>query len=316
MVEAFMSKFSIIVPVYNTEDYLARCLDSILSQTYDDYEVIIVNDGSTDNSKNIISDYVKKNPKNFIQVNKKNGGLSSARNKGIAKASGEYILFVDSDDTIQSGLLKTLNANTKDEPDLIRFQVKEVHENNICMYRELPFETVKGDKAFKKIASYHYVENAWCYAYRKEFYKKNKFSFAEGKFHEDFGLTPLVIMKASKVKSIGYVGYNYMIREGSIMTSAAYEKVKKKVYDFLFHYKNIVNSLDDTNLRNIDVYKSFLANSVIIKALELNSSDYKIYIKELRKLHVFDNLLADTWARKIKKIGVRISPKIYYKVVK
>ncbi len=311
-----MSKFSIIVPVYNTEEYLERCLDSILNQTYDDYEVIIVNDGSTDNSKNIISEYVNKNPKKFIQINKKNGGLSSARNKGVTKARGEYLLFVDSDDTIQSGLLKTLNAKTKDEPDLIRFQVKEVHDSGICMYRELPFETVKGDKAFKKIAKYHYVENAWCYAYRTKFYKKNKFSFAEGKFHEDFGLTPLVIMKAAKVKSIGYVGYNYMIREGSIMTSASYEKVKKKVDDFLFHYKNIINSLDGENLNNVNIYKSFLANSVIIKSLELNCSDYKKYIKELRKLKVFDNLLADTWKRKIKKILVRISPKLYYRVMK
>lgn len=311
-----MNKFSIIVPVYNTESYLVRCLDSILNQTYDNYEIIIVNDGSTDGSKKIITDYQKQYPEKIKVINKKNGGLSSARNKGVSKADGDYILFVDSDDYIEKGLLKTLNTKTKDFPDLIRFQIKEINNDKICMYRELPFETIKGDKAFNKIVKYHYVEPAWCYAYRKVFYKENKFSFAEGKYHEDFGLIPYVIMRASKVKSIGYVGYNYVIRSGSIMTQVNYEKSKKKVEDFLFHYKNLVNKIDDSDCKNINVYKSFLANSAILKSLELNYNDYKCYIKELKVLKVFDNLLSDTWQRKIKKVGIRLSPRLYYKVMK
>lgn len=311
-----MVKFSIIVPVYNTEEYLERCIESILKQTFEDFEIILVNDGSTDNSKKIITDYQKQYPEKIKVVNKKNGGLSSARNKGVSKAKGEYILFVDSDDYIEKGLLKTLNTKTKDCPDLIRFQIKEIRDNKICMHRELPFETVKGDKAFKKIIKYHYVETAWCYTYRREFYKKNKFSFSEGKYHEDFGLIPYVIMCASKVKSIGYVGYNYVIRSGSIMTEVNYEKNKKKAEDFLYHYKNLVDKMDNSDCNNIDVYKSFLANSAILKSLELNSKDYKNYVKELRNLKVFNNLLHDTWQRKVKKIGIRLSPRLYYKVVR
>ena len=311
-----MVKFSIIVPVYNTEEYLERCIESILKQTFEDFEIILINDGSTDNSKKIIADYQKQYPEKIKVVNKKNGGLSSARNKGVSKAKGEYILFVDSDDYIEKGLLKTLNTKTKDCPDLIRFQIKEIRDNKICMHRELPFETVKGDKAFKKIIKYHYVETAWCYAYRREFYKKNKFSFSEGKYHEDFGLIPYVIMCASKVKSIGYVGYNYVIRSGSIMTEVNYEKNKKKAEDFLYHYKNLVDKMDNSDCNNIDVYKSFLANSAILKSLELNSKDYKNYVKALRNLKVFNNLLHDTWQRKVKKIGIRLSPRLYYKVVR
>jgi len=309
-------KFSIIVPVYNTEAYLARCLESILNQTYDDYEIIVVNDGSTDNSKDIINEYKEKYPNKIVCVDKKNGGLSSARNKGVKKAKGDYILFLDSDDSIQSGLLKTLSTKTKDEPDLIRFQIKEIRDNKICMYRELPFETVSGDKAFKKIVKYHYVENACCYAYRTKFYKKNKFIFAEGKLHEDYGLIPTIIMKADKVKSIGYVGYNYIIREGSIMTSVNYDKVKRKVDDTLYLYKNMINIFDNSELKNIDIYKSFLSNSAVLKMLELNKKDYRIYKKKLKLLGVFDNLLEDTWKRKIKKVLIKISPRLYYKVAK
>lgn len=311
-----MVKFSIIVPVYNTEQYLERCIESILKQTYEEYEIILVNDGSTDNSKKIIREYQKQYPEKIKVVSKKNGGLSSARNKGVSKATGDYILFVDSDDYIEKGLLKTLNAKTKDSPDVIRFQIKEICGDKICMYRELPFETVKGDTAFKKIAKYHYVEVACCYAYRTAFYKENKFSFAEGKYHEDFGLIPYIIMCASKVKSIGYVGYNYVIRDGSIMTSPNYEKTKKKTQDFLYHYKNLVNLLDHKDCKNVDIYKSFLANSVILKSLELKSCDYKTYIKELKQLKVFDNLLCDTWQRKLKKFGIKLSPRMYYKVIR
>ncbi len=88
-----MAKFSIIVPVYNTEQYLEKCIGSILDQTYDDYELIMVNDGSTDNSKKIIQTYCKKTDKIKL-INKKNGGLSSARNKGVEKPTGEYLIFI------------------------------------------------------------------------------------------------------------------------------------------------------------------------------------------------------------------------------
>lgn len=311
-----MPKFSVIVPVYNTEAYLEKCIDSILHQTYKDYEIIIVNDGSTDNSRKIIQKYCKERKEIVKYVNKRNGGLSSARNKGVERVKGEYILFVDSDDFIEKNLLKTLEKKLKDEPDVVRFQVKEIQGDNICMYRELPFETVRGDTAFKKIVKYHYVENAWCYAYKTSFYKKNKFKYALGRYHEDFGLTPLIIMKASKVKSIGYVGYNYVIRSGSIMTATDYEKTKKKAEDFLYHYRKLIGAVDNMNVHNKDIYKSFLANSVILKSLELHTSDYRKYIKELKKLKVFDYLLSDTYQRKFKKCMLKISPKLYYKVVR
>ena len=102
-------KFSIIVPVYNVEKYLEKCLESILNQTFKDFEAIIVNDGSTDNSQEIIDKYVNKDQKIFKSFKKENGGLSDARNFGIERAKGEYIVFLDSDDYIDENLLNTLN---------------------------------------------------------------------------------------------------------------------------------------------------------------------------------------------------------------
>lgn len=306
-----MPKFSIIVPVYNTELYIEKCIDSILNQTYDDFEMIIVNDGSTDDSKKIIQKYCKEN-KDFVKcIHKKHGGISSARNKGVQKAKGDYLLFVDSDDFIEKNLLKTLEKKLRDEPDIVRFQIKELHGEKVCMHRELPFETVRGDTAFKKIVNYHYIEKVWCYLYKTSFYKDNKFEYALGKYYEDFGLTPLILMKASKVKSIGYVGYNYVIQNRNV----DYEEVKKKADDYLYHYKKLINALDTIDVRNKDIYKNFLSNSVIVKSLELNGKDYKVYMKELKKLKVFDNLLSDTWKQKMKKNLLKINPRLYYKVV-
>ena len=112
-------KFSIIVPVYNTEKYLKRCLDSIKSQSFKDYEVIIVNDGSTDNSSDTISKYPYK------VINQENQGLSMARNNGVKEASGEYLIFLDSDDYIEKNLLKEINNSLSNSPDLVRYQIKE-----------------------------------------------------------------------------------------------------------------------------------------------------------------------------------------------
>ena len=94
-------KVSIIVPVYNVEKYIAKCLDSLIAQTLKDIEIIVVNDGSKDNSQKVIDEYVKKHPELVISLTKDNGGLSDARNFGIPYAKGKYVCFVDSDDYIE-----------------------------------------------------------------------------------------------------------------------------------------------------------------------------------------------------------------------
>lgn len=303
-----MPKFSIIVPVYNVEEYIEKCLESITLQTYKDYEVIIINDGTKDNSMEI----AKKYP--FKIINQKNQGLSAARNRGVQEAAGEYLLFLDSDDYIEKDLLKELNKSIKNKPDIVRFQIQEVYpDKKIIKYEETGFSDKTGEEAFCLLTTYHFVENAWCYAIRKEYYDKEKFSFRKGMIHEDFGLLPLVIMKAKKVNSISYIGYNYLQRTGSIMNTENYEKTKKKVNDFYQHYQYLLTEINKTKLEKT-YFKSFISNSLILKITELNKEDYKEYKTKLFKEKVFDNLLVDTIQRKIKKRLLQASPRLYYKI--
>ena len=303
-------KFSIIVPVYNTEQYLKRCLDSIAKQSLKDYEVIIVNDGSTDNSLNIIKDYPYK------VINQQNLGLSMARNNGVKEALGEYLIFLDSDDYIEKDLLKEIAASSLNQPDLIRFQIKEVYDTGeIKDYKETPFTNKSGEEAFKLISKYHFVENAWAYAIKKDYYLKEKYSFKKGAYHEDFGLLPLVIIKAKVVNSIAYLGYNYYQRTGSIMNSNDYNKTKKKVKDFYDHYLYLKEEISKTKLDKT-YFMSFISNSLILKITELKGKDYKEALTKLKKDNVYNNLLTDNFFRKLKKILVKINPKLYYRSFK
>ena len=188
-----MPKFSIIIPVYNVEKYIKKCLDSVFTQTEKDYEVIVVNDGTKDNSMDIVKNYDVK------IVNQKNQGLSEARNTGLKNAKGEYILFLDSDDYIEKDLLKELNKSIKNKPDLVRFQIREVFDAYKKDYNELSFTNKSGPEAFSIICNYHFVENAWAYLYKKSYLEENNFTFKKGTIHEDFGLVTLVIMTASHV---------------------------------------------------------------------------------------------------------------------
>ena len=304
-----MPKFSIIIPVYNVEKYIKRCLDSVFNQSFKDYEVIVVNDGTKDNSMDIVKDYDVK------IITQKNQGLSVARNTGVKKAKGEYIIFLDSDDYIEKDLLKNINKSLDNNPDLVRFQIQEVFEDSdtVNVYNEESFSGYNGVEAFEKICSYHYVENAWAYAIRKEYYNRNKFQFAPGTIHEDFGLIPLIIIKADIVNSISYVGYNYVQRSGSIMSQKDYKKTKKKVNDFYNHYLYLNKEIDKTNIDS-KMFKSFISNSLILKICELKGKDYKNFKNKLKKDKVFDNLLTNTITRKIKSILFKISPKLVEKI--
>lgn len=302
-----MPKFSIIVPVYNVERYIEKCIASIENQTLKDYEIIVINDGTKDSSIDCIKD------RNIKLINQKNKGLSAARNTGVKHANGDYLIFLDSDDYWEQNLLKEISNSLENSPDLVRFQIREVDENNnvIMTYNEKSFKNKTGEAAFELITNYHFVENAWCYAIKREYYLKENFAFKEGTVHEDFGLIPLIIIKAKVVNSISYIGYNYLQRSGSIMSSNNYDKIKKKVNDFYTHYQFLTSEIDKTNLDK-SYFKSFIANSMLKKICELNKKDYKKYLNIMRREKVFDNLLTDNLKRKLKKLIVRLSPRFYY----
>lgn len=313
-----MIKYSFIVPVYNTEKYLKKCLDSLINQTYKDFEIIVVNDGSTDKSSSIISKYQKKY-KNIIVIDKENEGLSMARNRGVQKSSGKYIIFVDSDDYVSNKLLEEVDKKI-DDSDILRFQIATEDEEytKINEYHEEGFESMCGYDAFKYLSSYHFVEPAWCYVIRKNYYIENKFSFKKGVYHEDFGLIPYVIYKARKVKSIDFIGYYYIQRNGSIMNNNDYKKTVKKAFDMIEQYKTMRLFAKNINRKNNldDYFLSYISNSVIVKARELKKDEKKVYINELKKLNVFDGVLVNTRIRRFKKYLMKHNLNLYLKVVR
>ena len=298
-----MPKFSIIIPVYNVEKYIGRCLDSVFKQTEKDFEVIVVDDGCTDKSIEIAKEYDVK------IITSKHVSVSEARNIGEKKAQGKYLLFLDSDDYWDKDLLKEISKSLDNNPDLVRFQVRTVtDQNEVTDYKENTFKDKTGVEAFSIISKFHFVESIWCYAIKRTYYEEEKFSFAKGMVHEDFGLTPLIIIKAEKVNSINYIGYNYYRRQGSIMNKPDYNWTKQKVSDFYRHYLYLEKEINKTNLDS-EIFKSFIANSLILKICELKGKDYQEYKKLLKENNVYDNLLTDTTGRKIKKFLFKISPK-------
>lgn len=301
-------KYSIIVPAYNTEKYIDKCLKSIFSNTYKNFEVIIVNDGSIDKTEDIINKYIKKYD-NIIYIKQKNMGLSLARNNGVKKATGDYLLFIDSDDYVEKNLLENINKNI-DDLDVLRYQLNIVFNDKIIPYEEKEFNATDGIDAFEKIVKYKFIEMASLYVINRKYYLDNNFMFEKDVYHEDYGLLPLVIATAKKVKSINYLGYNYVQRDGSIMSSNDTEKMKKKMDDMLFLFTKAIKYLD--NIPYSQNVKSFYANSIIDKYNSLSDKLKKEYIKKIKDLKVISYLSNDSFKRKIKKILYEIK----YEVLK
>ena len=210
-------KFSIIVPVYNVEQYLEKCLDSLQVQDYTDYEVICVNDGSTDGSRKILTEMENQFPKMRI-IDRENGGLSAARNTGLKAAKGDYIIFVDSDDWVEPTMLNRLDKEANGE-DIICFACRK---SDCGAIDTLVQEQSDGWSYYNRHALEH-REVAfvciWQRCYRRRFLEDNNLQFREGILHEDNEFTPRACLVAKSIKVLPDVLYNYRVRPGSIMTT-------------------------------------------------------------------------------------------------
>lgn len=273
-----MTKFSIIIPAYNVADFLPACLDSVLGQDFSDYEIILVDDGSTDSTGQICDEYQKSH--SVQTIHQPNAGLSEARNSGIQKASGEYLLFLDGDDSLApSALAKIATAltnfqeTTKSPIDLLRFQCQDLLPDGTHVPHPEPgFAPTDGLAAFPLLARYHYTENAWLYAYRTEFFKSNHFAYAKGRLAEDFGLTPLIIAHASSVAAISDICYNYRQRPGSIMQDPA--KLLKRVADSFAGLEYQLPLLTAINPKSTAPISHYLSVSFLTLASTLPTSEF------------------------------------------
>lgn len=309
---------SFIIPVYNVEKYLAKCLDSILVGNKFTGQVICVNDGSTDNSLAILEVYAKEYP-NVEVITQPNAGLSAARNAGIKAAKGKYVCFVDSDDYWESNVLKGLMEQIdREQLDVLRFNFRNVNER----YEEFhPNKAPKRDIDYSETVTdgEDFLNNRlgpMCYAVmfviKREFLKDCMFK--EGIYFEDTEWTPRMLLKAQRVASTETVVYNYFWREGSISLPDNPIKRKKVIEDKIALIRGFKEQSKMVNDPKWFIWMTSTTTMSILGMLaHMSSKERKPYLQELKSLHIFPLLTKreKVLSHKIKTIMANISPSIY-----
>ena len=314
-----MPKISVIVPVYNTEKYIEKCLKSLDDQTMKDFEVVIVNDGSKDESERAIKNYMRRTRMNIKYLKKENGGLASARNYGVERASGKYISFLDSDDYLDKDTFYLLEQYIDKDIDLIKFKMKTVNEKEEVIEKlDGPvFDVCKGEEGYKKLCTTDkYMDPACIYLYRREFFVENNFKY-KLRYHEDFGLTSLIIVQAKTFVSTDIFGYNYLQTEESLTRAKDYNKDIERAKDMLAHYDNMiptVNAYTNISAETKALVKRYYTNSVILKANKLKGKERKQYIKEIKNRFMYRNIKPENLKQKLKRILLKYSVNLYLKM--
>ena len=283
MMEVFMKKVSVIVPVYNVEDLLSKCLDSLVNQTFDDYEVIVVNDGSPDNSQNIIDDYYNRYPNVIKPLKKENGGLSSARNYGLKYAEGEYVLYVDSDDWVSSDILeKMYSLAINDSSDIVVCRSYMVRNDNL---EEMDQEILSLDLYKRYILN---RPSAHCKLVKKEILLHSELAFLEGHHYEDIAEVPAFCLYAKNISFVDDYLYYYLVREGSIMHNKEYSEKLNDIFDSIDNLTNIF-----INKNAFDKYKDELEFLYIKHLLHAASLRFLPYEEGLPSINIVCEIMED-----------------------
>ena len=332
---------SVIVPVYNVQDYLQQCLDSILSQTFPFFELICVNDGSTDNSRKILDDY-KNRDNRIIIIDKENGGLSSARNAGMSVAKGEFISFVDSDDWIDQTMLEKLYTSTQDtNSDIAICAVHIFDEKKHCIDDSNKYYTLDYfDKSFDNIAfSYKKTKSflmdvcvmAWNKLYRRSFLEFCDARFPESLIFEDGPFFFNIFFKTERVSIIRDFLYYYRVnRKNSIIQKAGckflniidvtelmYKEIKKlddfediryiffqkKVEDFIYRFEHLNPKYKKEFAQRLIKYSSLVDEAAIL--------EHRVHGKLLYNYFLFKNLINENITfYELKKLRVKLMYKL------
>ena len=274
-------KLSIIVPVYGVEKYIDKCLNSLVKQSLKEIEVIVVNDGTKDNSQKIVDKYVKKYPDKIKSYIKENGGQGSARNYGLKKASGEYIGYVDSDDFVEKDMYKKLYNKAKENNyDIVvcgNYNVSEDYQNkNIDAFIN-NYNTDLENIFFGKMA-------VWNKIYKRDILIKNKLEFKEKVWYEDLAFTLKAIMNSNTFAFIDEPLYDYLIREGSTMNNS---NVKRNL-EILEAFNDILSYIQHNKKEEYFSKIEFLAIdhiyiSAIVRVLKAEADD-KVKRETINKL--------------------------------
>lgn len=314
-----MDLISIIVPVYNTSKYLEKCIDSLINQTYKNIEIIAVNDGSKDNSLEILNELAKKDSR--IKVyDKPNGGLSSARNFGISKASGKYIGFIDSDDYVSIDMFKVLfDMIEENDSDISICGWYLVEGENVrkCAFNQERV-LLSDDEAISMLLNHVSFDNFACNKlFKKELFDDIK--FPEGKLLEDLLTIYKLINKSNKIVVDSIPLYYYVLRENSI-TSNLYNQVDEEAFKvFNSRKEDLIKMYPNLHKKILSNYFTACKSYFIISlhSKNRNLSFEKDRIKDMRKNIKY------VWCDKSIPLRVKLSsmlisifPYLYFKVRK
>ena len=260
---------SIIVPVYNVEKYVSICINSLIDQSYRNLEIIIVDDGSTDNSGKIC-DSIAQIDKRIEVIHKKNGGQSEARNFGLEKATGKYIAFVDSDDYVDKYFVENLYELIKKyNVDIAMCKYKDTLTDNDTIVEKEKYENIifNQNQAIKELLLFGNVDNyIWNKLYKREIFKNMRFEV--GKTMEDLGIMYKLLYNSANIAMTDYCGYFYRKRQNSTMSNVSLE--------LIVNTKNMVNK----RYEELKVLKPQLVNVLNINRLTF----IKYYFEDLGKI--------------------------------
>lgn len=301
--------FSIIVPVYHVEKYLSRCVESIINQTYDDIEIILVDDGGDDDCPRLCDEYAKKDSRITV-VHKDNGGLSDARNAGLKIAKGEYIIFVDSDDYIEKNACENLKKYTDLECDVLVAEATVEGAVINLSHIDKPNYIFSGIEYMKE--SFFNKKRpmaAWLNVYKRIFLINNNLFFKKGILHEDEQFTPRVLLCANSVIVTNVLLYHYIIRNDSIMTKSDKRKNLIDLFSICEELAGLYAKIENKKLR------ISLLSSLVSKYLTLyvTANAYEYGQSFYHKLFILKN--AKTFKTRFQSLVYSINPRIYCELV-
>ena len=275
-----MPKVSVIVPIYNVEKYLEKCINSLLSQTLEDIQIILVNDGSKDNSGNIAKEYEKNNKDRVIYVEKENGGLSDARNYGLKYATGDFIAFLDSDDYIEKNAYEEMyNKAIEENADYVECDFIWEFHNKIRVDKQYPYKNKKEMLSFVRVV-------AWNKLIKRQLITDNNLEFPKGLRYEDVEFTYKLIPFINKFTYVDKPFIHYVQREGSIANVQ-----NERTAEIFTVLDNVIEFYKENNI--YDEYRD---------ELEYNYARYLLCssLKRMCKIKdktIREKLLTESWER-------------------
>ena len=271
-------KVSIIIPVYNVEKYISRCLDSILNNTYKNIEIILVNDGSKDNSQKIIDEYKEKYADIIIAVEQENKGPAEARNLAMDIATGEYLMFVDSDDFVEKDYIEKYVSQLTEDYDMVIGGYYRTNDE-----KKLYQVKLKDEKW-----SMYMIMGPYARLYKKSFLECNQIRFIKVNIGEDIYFNLQANVSAKKVKIIDYVGYNWYINNSSISNTMHKDIKNVEIDKFLNLSYDRIKEKEGINNENYELLELYYFN-FIIWALQwtTKTTKFKDMSKEYDKLFIW-----------------------------